>query len=66
MKLVPVSTNRARPAYFDELGATVELHGSARSVLRQVTVLTDEADTLTDLEARERLTALADRASRRI
>jgi transposase-like protein len=46
--------------YFDRLAATVEL-AAARSVLRQVIMLADDAAMLSDKELRDRLLALADR-----
>ncbi len=45
--------------YFDRLAATVEQLHTARSVLRQVITLADDADTLTDQELRARLLTLA-------
>jgi hypothetical protein len=51
-----------RPAYFDQLAATVEQLGATRSVLRAVITLADDAATLSDQELRDRLLALADRA----
>ncbi|MGH8571014.1 MAG: hypothetical protein ACREX8_00355 [Gammaproteobacteria bacterium] len=50
--------------YLDQLAATVELRGAARSILAQVITLAAQAATLTDPELRQRLTALADRAGR--
>ena len=47
--------------YFDRLAATVEL-AVARSVLRHVIMLADDAATLLDKELRDQLLALADRA----
>jgi transposase-like protein len=44
--------------YFDRLAATVEL-AVARSVLRQVITLADDAAMLSDKELRDRLLALA-------
>jgi hypothetical protein len=44
--------------YFDRLAATVEL-AVARSVLRHVIMLADDAATLSDKELRTRLLALA-------
>jgi hypothetical protein len=51
-----------RPAYFEQLAATVEQLGATRSVLRAVITLADDAATLSDQELRDRLLALADRA----
>jgi hypothetical protein len=45
--------------YFDHLAATVEQLGAARSMLRQVITLADDAATLSDKELRDRLLALA-------
>ncbi|MGH3936455.1 MAG: hypothetical protein ACRDS1_16000 [Pseudonocardiaceae bacterium] len=42
----------------------VELLGAARSVLRQVIAPAEQVDTLTDVELRERLLAMANRADR--
>jgi hypothetical protein len=49
-------------SYLDDLAATVELAG-ARSALRVLLTLADDAPTLTDEELRSRLTALAGRFS---
>jgi hypothetical protein len=46
--------------YFDRLAATVEQLDATRSVLRQVVSLADDAATLSDLELRDRLLALAE------
>jgi hypothetical protein len=45
--------------YFDRLAATVEQLGAARSRLRQVCALADDAATITDQQLRDRLLALA-------
>jgi hypothetical protein len=51
-----------RPAYFEQLAATVEEIGRLRWLLRQVITLADDAPGLSDEQLRDRLTALADRA----
>ena len=45
--------------YFDHLTATVQQLGAARSILREVVALADDAPTITDRELRHRLLALA-------
>jgi hypothetical protein len=45
--------------YFDHLAATVEQLGAARSMLRQICTLADDAATITDQQLRDRLLALA-------
>jgi hypothetical protein len=50
-------------AYFDQLTETVEELGRSRWTLRQVISLADDASGLTDAQLRDRLLALADRAS---
>jgi hypothetical protein len=57
-----VNPRGQRPAYFDQLAATVEQLGATRSVLRHVITLGGDAATLSDQELRDRLLALADRA----
>lgn len=52
------TTVNPRPC-FDRLAATVEQLHAARSVLRQVVTLADDADTLTDQELQARLLTLA-------
>jgi hypothetical protein len=51
-------------SYLDHLVATVELAG-ARSALRALLTLADDAPTLTDAELRSRLTVLAGRSAMR-
>jgi hypothetical protein len=53
------ATTTVNPRYGDRLAATVEQLHAARSVLRQVITLADDADTLTDQELRARLLTLA-------
>jgi hypothetical protein len=48
-----------RPAFFDQLVATVEQLSATRSTLRQIIALADDAPGLTDAQLRDRLTALA-------
>jgi hypothetical protein len=48
-----------RPAYFDQLTATVEEIRRLRWTLRQVCALADDAPTITDQQLRDRLLALA-------
>ncbi|MGH3943941.1 MAG: hypothetical protein ACRDSI_02660 [Pseudonocardiaceae bacterium] len=50
--------------YLDQLVATVELRAAARSTLRAIIAMADQVDTLTDVELRDRLTAMTDRAGR--
>jgi hypothetical protein len=45
--------------YFDHLAATVEQLGAARSMLRRVITLADDAATLSDKELRDRLVLAA-------
>ncbi|HEY3689306.1 MAG TPA: hypothetical protein VGL46_03265 [Pseudonocardiaceae bacterium] len=47
-----------RPAYFDQLAATVEEIGRLQWLLRQVITLADDAPGLTDEQLRDRLAAL--------
>jgi transposase-like protein len=58
-----ITTVNPQP-YFDCLTATIEKLGATRSVLRQVITLADDAATLSDKELRDRLVAVADRATR--
>ncbi len=51
-----------RPAYFDQLAATVEELGRLRWMLGQVVSLDDDAPGLTNAQLRDRLLSLADRA----
>jgi hypothetical protein len=51
-----------RPAFFDQLVATVEQLSATRSALRQIIALTDDAPALTNAQLRDRLLALAERA----
>ena len=51
-----------RPAYFDQLAATVEERGRSRWMLGQIITLADDAPGLTDAQMRDRLLALADRS----
>jgi hypothetical protein len=50
--------------YFDHLAATVEQLGAARSMLRQVCTLADDAATITDQQLRDRLLALVEPCAR--
>ncbi|MGH3899321.1 MAG: hypothetical protein ACRDTA_13985 [Pseudonocardiaceae bacterium] len=49
-------------AYFERLAATVEEIGRQRWILRQVVQLAHDLPELTDVELRDRLLALAERA----
>jgi hypothetical protein len=52
-----------RPAaYFEQLAATVEEIGRLRWLLQQVMMLADNAATLSNMNLRDRLLAVADRA----
>lgn len=53
-----------RPAYFDQLAATVEELGRSRWMLGQVITLADDAPALTDAQLRTRLLALAESCAR--
>lgn len=53
-------TSTSPQPFLDRLAATVEQLSATRSVLRQVIVLADDSDTLTNGELRDRLTALAE------
>lgn len=46
--------------YLDRLAATVEQLSAARSILRQVEALADDAPTITDQQLRDRLLPLAE------
>jgi ribosomal protein L37AE/L43A len=48
-----------RPAYFEQLAATVEEIGRLRWLPRQIVMLADAAPGLTDAQLRNRLAALA-------
>ncbi|MGH3670640.1 MAG: hypothetical protein ACRDSH_08380 [Pseudonocardiaceae bacterium] len=52
------TTVNPRP-YFDRLAATIEQLHAARSVLRRVITLANDADMITDQEIRARLLTLA-------
>jgi hypothetical protein len=49
-----------RPAYFEQLAATVEEIGRLRWLLGHVVILADDAPTLADVDLRDRLRALAE------
>jgi hypothetical protein len=53
-----------RPAFFDQLVATVEQPSATRSALRQIIALADDAPGLTDAQLRDRLTTLTKACTR--
>jgi hypothetical protein len=53
-----------RPAYFEQLAATVEEIGRPRWLLQQVVILADDAPGLSDEQLRGRLAALAESCAR--
>jgi hypothetical protein len=58
------TNNGQRPAYFEQLAATVEEVGRLRWLLGQVVILGADADGLTDEQLRIRLLALAKSCAR--
>jgi hypothetical protein len=51
-----------RPPFVDQLTATVEQLSATRSALRQIIAMTGDAPALTNVQLRDRLLVLAERA----